>query len=162
MSPLDWAICALLFAAPRCLRPRLPLRKRCTLPTIKTVNPLGPLPMPASPARPEARHVGGSRSSSRTALVEIKSGCVAAKATPDGHTLLATPPGPLAINQSFFPARLRPERPSRFRFASLFYVVVANPFRLDAAGAIAYAGKPEQDQFRFGRYRRRTAPDRRC
>jgi len=52
-----------------------------------------------------------------------------AKATPDGHTLLATPPSPLAINQSFFP-KLGYD-PGAFVpvsiFASLPYVLVANP-----------------------------------
>lgn len=51
-----------------------------------------------------------------------------AKATPDGYTLLATPPGPLAINQSFFP-KLGYD-PSVFVpvsiFASLPYVLVVN------------------------------------
>ncbi len=51
-----------------------------------------------------------------------------AKAVPDGYTLLATPPNPLAINQSFFP-KLAFD-PSAFVpvsiFASLPYVLVVN------------------------------------
>jgi tripartite-type tricarboxylate transporter receptor subunit TctC len=52
-----------------------------------------------------------------------------ARATPDGYTLLATPPSPLAINQSFFP-KLAFD-PTAFVpvsiFASLPYVVVVGP-----------------------------------
>jgi tripartite-type tricarboxylate transporter receptor subunit TctC len=54
---------------------------------------------------------------------------VVAKAPPDGYTLLATPPNPLVINQSFFP-KLGYD-PSAFVpisiFASLPYVLVVNP-----------------------------------
>ena len=54
-----------------------------------------------------------------------------ARATPDGHTLLATPPGPLAINQSFFP-KLAYDASAFVPvsiFASLPYVLVVNPKR---------------------------------
>jgi tripartite-type tricarboxylate transporter receptor subunit TctC len=75
-----------------------------------------------------------------------------AKATPDGYTLLATPPGPLAINQSFFPTLAFD--PSAFVpisiFASLPYVLVVNP-KVPASTLqelIAYA-KANPDKINF-------------
>jgi tripartite-type tricarboxylate transporter receptor subunit TctC len=77
----------------------------------------------------------------------------AAKATPDGYTLLATPPGPLVVNQSLY-ARL-PFEPEAFVpvtvMAALPYVLLANPGLpfSDLKGFVAYA-KANPAKLNFG------------
>ena len=101
--------------------------------TIKIVVPIPPGPVARYAASPSRREALGTLG--QPVIIENRPGAAlnlgaeaVAKATPDGHTLLATPPGPLAINQSFFP-KLGYD-PSAFVpvsiFASLPYVVVVN------------------------------------
>ena len=76
-----------------------------------------------------------------------------AKAAPDGYTLLATPPGPLVVNQSLY-AKL-PFDPETFVpvtvMASLPYVLLANPALpfSNVAESVAYA-KANPDKLNFG------------
>jgi tripartite-type tricarboxylate transporter receptor subunit TctC len=76
-----------------------------------------------------------------------------AKAAPDGYTLLATPPGPLVVNQSLY-AKL-PFDPETFVpvtvMASLPYVLLANPALpfSNVAEFVAYA-KASPDKLNFG------------
>lgn len=101
--------------------------------TIKIVVPIPPGPVADALPRLLAQKL--SARWGQPVIIENRPGAAlnlgaeaVAKATPDGHTLLATPPGPLAINQSFFP-KLGYD-PSVFVpvsiFASLPYVVVVN------------------------------------
>ncbi len=77
----------------------------------------------------------------------------AAKATPDGYTLLATPPGPLVVNQSLY-AKL-PFDPAAFVpvtvMAALPYVLLANPGLpfSNIQEFVAYA-KANPDKLNFG------------
>jgi tripartite-type tricarboxylate transporter receptor subunit TctC len=77
----------------------------------------------------------------------------AAKASPDGYTLLATPPGPLVVNQSLY-AKL-PFDPEAFVpvtvMAALPYVLLANPAVpfSDVQGLVAHA-KANPDKLNFG------------
>jgi tripartite-type tricarboxylate transporter receptor subunit TctC len=76
-----------------------------------------------------------------------------AKAAPDGYTLLATPPGPLVVNQSLY-AKL-PFDPETFVpvtvMAALPYVLLANPALpfSNVAEFVAYA-KANPDKLNFG------------
>ena len=76
-----------------------------------------------------------------------------AKAAPDGYTLLATPPGPLVVNQSLY-AKL-PFDPETFVpvtvMAALPYVLLANPGLpfSNMAEFVAYA-KANPDKLNFG------------
>jgi tripartite-type tricarboxylate transporter receptor subunit TctC len=76
-----------------------------------------------------------------------------AKAAPDGYTMLATPPGPLVVNQNLY-AKL-PFDPEAFVpvtvMASLPYVLLANPGLpfSDVAQLVAYA-KANSDKLSFG------------
>ena len=76
-----------------------------------------------------------------------------AKAAPDGYTLLATPPGPLVVNQSLY-AKL-PFDPETFVpvtvMAALPYVLLANPGLpfSNVAEFVAYA-KANPDKLNFG------------
>jgi tripartite-type tricarboxylate transporter receptor subunit TctC len=76
-----------------------------------------------------------------------------AKAAPDGYTLLATPPGPLVVNQSLY-AKL-PFDPETFVpvtvMAALPYVLLANPALpfANVAEFVTYA-KANPDKLNFG------------
>jgi tripartite-type tricarboxylate transporter receptor subunit TctC len=77
----------------------------------------------------------------------------AAKADPDGYTLLATPPGPLVVNQSLY-AKL-PFDPDAFVpvtvIAALPYVLVANPkLRFSTVTDLIAFAKANPDKLNYG------------
>jgi tripartite-type tricarboxylate transporter receptor subunit TctC len=76
--------------------------------TVKIIVPVPPGPIADALPRMITKKL--SEKWTQSVIVENKPGAASnlgaefvAKATPDGYTLLATPPGPLVISQSFFP-----------------------------------------------------------